>query len=188
MSEYSQSSYAQSAPPMHSAGAPNGGAAHASPAPAAPSKKIAIFAIVGSVIALAGSMVNWVVSDAEGATGGIKGIDGDGIITLIIALVAAILFIAAMTTKKAALYLVGGVLGLAMAIVAAINMADPERLVTQKLKDDEGVSQKVAEKAAEQAAKLYEMTAGPGLYMVLIGALMALALGALGFMKARAAR
>lgn len=183
MSEYNQSSYAQTAPATHSAGAPNHGAA-----PAAPPKKIAIFAIVGSVIALLGSMVNWVVSDAEGATGGIKGIDGDGIITLIIALVAAILFIAAMATKKAALYLVGGVLGLAMAIVAAINMADPERLVVQKLKDDEGVSQEVAEKAAEQATKLYEMTAGPGLYMVLIGAVVALALGVLGFMKARAAR
>ncbi|MBA6439896.1 hypothetical protein [Streptomyces sp. GMR22] len=183
MSEYSQSSYAQTAPPAHSAGAPNHGAA-----PTAPSKKIAIFAIVGSVIALVGSMVNWVISDAEGATGGIKGIDGDGIITLIVALVAAILFIAAMATKKAALYLVGGVLGLAMAIVAVINMADPERLVVQKLKDEEGVSQQVAEKAAEQAAKLYDMTAGPGLYMVLVGALMALALGVLGFMKSRAAR
>ncbi|WP_438492366.1 hypothetical protein [Streptomyces asiaticus] len=183
MSEYSQSSYAQTAPPAHSAGAPNHGAA-----PAAPSKKIAIFAIVGSVIALVGSIVNWVISDAEGATGGIKGIDGDGIITLIVALVAAILFIAAMATKKAALYLVGGVLGLAMAIVAVINMADPERLVVQKLKDEEGVSQQVAEKAAEQAAKLYDMTAGPGLYMVLVGALMALALGVLGFMKSRAAR
>ncbi|WP_413808865.1 hypothetical protein [Streptomyces sp. OE57] len=183
MSEYSQSSYAQTAPPTHSAGAPNHGAA-----PAAPSKKIAIFAIVGSVIALVGSMVNWVISDAERATGGIKGIDGDGIITLIVALVAAILFIAAMATKKAALYLVGGVLGLAMAIVAVINMADPERLVVQKLKDEEGVSQQVAEKAAEQAAKLYDMTAGPGLYMVLVGALMALALGVLGFMKSRAAR
>ncbi|WP_413101783.1 hypothetical protein [Streptomyces sp. Inha503] len=183
MSEYSQSSYAQTAPPTHSAGAPNHGAA-----PAAPSKKIAIFAIVGSVIALVGSMVNWVISDAEGATGGIKGIDGDGIITLIVALVAAILFITAMATKKAALYLVGGVLGLAMAIVAVINMADPERLLIQKLKDEEGVSQQVAEKAAEQAAKLYDMTAGPGLYMVLVGALMALALGVLGFMKSRAAR
>ncbi|WP_413799878.1 hypothetical protein [Streptomyces iranensis] len=183
MSEYNQSSYAQTAPPTHSAGAPSHGAA-----PAAPSKKIAIFAIVGSVIALVGSMVNWVVSDAEGATGGIKGIDGDGIITLIIALVAAVLFIAAMATKKAALYLVGGVLGLAMAIVAVINMADPERLLIQKLKDEEGVSQQVAEKAVEQASKLYDMTAGPGLYMVLIGALMALALGVLGFMKSRAAR
>ncbi|WP_262699181.1 MULTISPECIES: hypothetical protein [Streptomyces] len=183
MSEYSQSSYAQTAPPTHSTGAPNHGAA-----PAAPSKKIAIFAIVGSVIALVGSMVNWVISDAEGATGGIKGIDGDGIITLIVALVAAILFITAMATKKAALYLVGGVLGLAMAIVAVINMADPERLLIQKLKDEEGVSQQVAEKAAEQAAKLYDMTAGPGLYMVLVGALMALALGVLGFMKSRAAR
>ncbi|MEU8876677.1 hypothetical protein AB0D24_37145 [Streptomyces javensis] len=183
MSEYSQSSYAQTAPPTHSAGAPGHGAA-----PAGPSKKIAIFALVGSVIALVGSMVNWVISDAEGATGGIKGIDGDGIITLIVALVAAILFIAAMATKKAALYLVGGVLGLAMAIVAVINMADPERLVVQKLKDEEGVSQQVAEKAAEQAAKLYDMTAGPGLYMVLVGALMALTLGVLGFMKSRAAR
>ncbi|WNE97234.1 hypothetical protein PS467_18810 [Streptomyces luomodiensis] len=183
MSEYSQSSYAQTAPPTHSAGAPNGGAA-----PAAPSKKIAIFGIVGSVIALVGSLVNWVVSDAEGATGGIKGIDGDGIITLIVALVAAVLFIAAMATKKAVIYLVSAVAGLAMAIVAGLNISDPERLVVQKMTDEEGVSQSVAEKAAEQAAKLYDMTAGPGLYMVLIGALLALALGVFGFMKARAAR
>lgn len=75
-----------------------------------------------------------------------------------------------------------------MAIVAALNMAAPKRLLVQKLTDDEGVPEKVAEKAADQAAKLYDMTAGPGLYMVLAGALPALALGVLGFMKNRAAR
>ncbi|EFL25219.1 hypothetical protein SSOG_04933 [Streptomyces himastatinicus ATCC 53653] len=183
MSEYSHSSYAQTAPPpMHSAGTPGGGTA------AAPPKKFAVLGAVGAVIALAGSCVNWVVSTSDSADGGVKGIDGDGIITLIIALVGAVLMLAALATKKGVLYLIGAATGLATAIVLAINMASPERLLAQKLQDEEGVSAKVAEKAAEQAAKLYDLTPGPGIYIALIGALMILVFGVLGFLKTRSGR
>ncbi|WP_234365654.1 hypothetical protein [Streptomyces sp. RTd22] len=104
---------------MHSAGTPGGGTA------AAPPKKFAVLGAVGAVIALAGSCVNWVVSTSDSADGGVKGIDGDGIITLIIALVGAVLMLAALATKKGVLYLIGAATGLATAIVLAINMASP---------------------------------------------------------------
>ncbi|OPF84666.1 hypothetical protein VT50_0201160 [Streptomyces antioxidans] len=175
MSEYNQS-YAQPAPATHSGG-------HGAPAAAGPSKKLAIFAIVGALIVLVGSLVNWVVSDTAG-DGGVKGTDGDGTITLIVSIVMAIVFIAALVTKKGMLYLVGAIGALVSAVFAVKNMMDPEALVITKAQDKLGVSEKVA----EQAVKQLELSAGPGIYMVLVGALLALALGALGFMKSRAAR
>ncbi|MBL1095367.1 hypothetical protein [Streptomyces coffeae] len=178
MSNYSQSPYGQTAPAYP--GAPqNDGAA-----PAAPSKKFAILGAVGSAVALVGSMVNWIVSGESGTDGGVKGMDGDGVITLIIALVAAVLFLVTLARAKAPVYLGGGLLGVAAAIVAAINMADPARLLAQKL-EDKGMPAEAAEKAAEQGVDQLDISAGPGIYMVLIGGLLALAMGIVGFMKAR---
>ncbi|KAK1181182.1 hypothetical protein B7755_025425 [Streptomyces sp. NBS 14/10] len=178
MSNYGGSSYPQTAPPAH------GGA----PADAGPDKKFAIIGIVGAVIALVGSMVNWVVSGVDGADGGIKGMDGDGVITLIVSIVAALALVGALVTKKAALYLGGAILSLVTAVFAVINMADPARLVAAKFVDEEKVSDSVAEKAAESAVKQLDITAGPGLYMVLIGALLTVVFGVLGFMKSRNSR
>ncbi|MEU5103016.1 MULTISPECIES: hypothetical protein [unclassified Streptomyces] len=178
MSEYGGSSYAQTAPPVHPGGVP---------ADSAVPKKFAIFGIVGAVIALVGSLVNWVVSGAEGADGGIKGMDGDGVITLIVSIVAALVLVGALVAKKAPLYLGGAVLSLVTAVFAVINMADPARLVAAKA-EDEGVAADQAEKAAEQLVKQLDISAGPGLYMVLIGALLTVVFGVLGFMKSRNSR
>ncbi|MFI0733362.1 hypothetical protein ACH4S9_30780 [Streptomyces sp. NPDC021225] len=178
MSNYGGSSYAQTAPPAH------GGA----PADSAPPKKFAIFGIVGAVIALVGSLVNWVVSGMEGADGGIKGMDGDGVITLIVSVVAALVLVGAMVAKKAPLYLGAAILSLVTAVFAVINMADPARLVAQKYMDEENVSDSMAEKAAEEAVKQLDISAGPGLYMVLIGAALTIVFGVLGFMKSRNSR
>ncbi|QKV94354.1 hypothetical protein HUT19_23495 [Streptomyces sp. NA02950] len=177
MSDYSQSSYAQSAPPAYTGAPQNGGAA-----PAALPKKFAILGLVGSLVAAVGSLVNWVVSEEDMSDGGIKGMDGDGVITLIISLVAAVLFIVTLARPKAPLYIGGGLLGAGAAVVAAINMADPARLVAQYL-EEKGASTEQAEKVADQLSDKF--TAGPGIYMVLIGGLLALALGLVGFMKAR---
>lgn len=179
MSDYSQASYAQSAPPAYTGAPQNGGAA-----PAALPKKFAILGLVGSLVVLVGSLVNWVVSGKDMGDGGVKGMDGDGVITLIIGLVAAVLFLVALARPKAPLYIGGGLLGAAAAVVAAINMADPARLLGQKL-EDEGMPAEAAKKAAEQGVDQFDIVAGPGIYMVLIGGLLALALGLVGFMKAR---
>lgn len=178
MSEYGGSSYAQTAPPAH------GGA----PADSGQSKKFAIIGIVGAVLALVGSLPNWVVGSSGGETGGFKGMDGDGVITLILSIVAALALVGAMVTKKAALYLGGAILSLVTVVFAVINMVDPARLVAQKLESEGGVSADVAEKAAEQAVKAYDISAGPGLYMVLIGAALTIVFGVLGFMKSRNSR
>ncbi|WP_431771718.1 hypothetical protein [Streptomyces cucumeris] len=177
MSDYNQSSYAQTAPPVYPGAPQNGGAA-------APSKKFAVLGIVGSLVALVGSLVNWVVSSEDMSDGGIKGMDGDGVITLIIALVATVLFLVTLARQKAPLYLGGGLLGAGAAIVAAINMADPARLLAQKL-EDEGLPADAAEKAAEDGVDKFDIVAGPGIYMVLAGGLLALAIGIVGFMKSR---
>ncbi|MEU8824244.1 hypothetical protein [Streptomyces sp. NPDC048636] len=179
MSDYSQSSYAQTAQPGYPGTPQHGGGAQA-----APSKKFAILGIVGSLIALVGSLVNWIVSGKDTADGGVKGMDGDGVITLIIALVATVLFLITLARRKGPLYLGGGLLGVAAAIVAGINMADPARLLAQKM-EDEGAPADAAEKAAGQMVDQLDITAGPGIYMVLIGGLLALAMGVLGFMKSR---
>lgn len=89
----------------------------------------------------------------------------------------AILFIAAASRQKAALYLVG-VLGLAAAIVAVVNIADHERLVSSRSYGAGGVAAGRGE-GGRRAAKLLSMTAGPGLRKFLVGALVALATGVL---------
>lgn len=178
MSNYGGSSYPQTAPPAH------GGA----PADAGQSKKFAIIGIVGAALALVGSLVNWVVGGSGDDTGGIKGMDGDGVITLIVSIVAALALVGALVAKKAQLYLGGAILSLVTAVFAVINMADPARLVAQKLESDEGASAAEAEKAAEQVVKIADISAGPGLYMVLIGALLTVVFGVLGFMKSRDSR
>ncbi|MFD8380750.1 hypothetical protein ACFV2X_19730 [Streptomyces sp. NPDC059679] len=175
MSNYG-GSYPQTAP------APGG-----APADAGQSKKFAIIGVVGAVIALVGSLVNWVVSGADGADGGIKGMDGDGVITLIVSIVAALALVGALVTKKAALYVGGAVLSLVTVVFAVLNMADPARLVAAKA-EDEGASAEQAEKFADEAVKQLDISAGPGLYMVLIGALLTVVFGVLGFMKSRNSR
>ncbi|MDW6061895.1 Trp biosynthesis-associated membrane protein [Streptomyces sp. FXJ1.4098] len=177
MSNYGGSSYPQTAPPAH------GGA----PADAAVPKAFPIVAIVGAVLVLACTWVNWVVGEAGGETGGVKGKDGDGVITLIVSIVAALALIGAMVTKKALLYLGGAVLSLVTVVFAVINMVDPARLVAAKL-ESEGASSAEAEKYAEQVVKAADFSAGPGLYMVLIGALLTVVFGVLGFMKSRNSR
>lgn len=177
MSEHGGSSYAQTAPPVP------GGA----PAGSAVPKAFPIVAIAGAALVLACSFVNWVVGEAGGETGGVKGKDGDGVITLIVSIVAALALIGAMATKKALLYLGGAILSAVTVVVAVINMADPARLVAQKL-EDEGASASEAEKLAEQFVKAADMSAGPGLYMVLIGALLTIVFSVLGFMKSRNSR
>ncbi|MEU9790608.1 hypothetical protein AB0E27_08235 [Streptomyces sparsogenes] len=179
MSEYGGSSYAQTAPPVHPGGAP---------ADSAVPKAFPILAIVGAAIALVGSLVNWVVSGSDGTDGGIKGMDGDGVITLIVSIVAALAVVGAMVAKKAPLYLGGAVLSLVSVVFAVINMADPARLVAQKLESDEGASAAEAEKAAEVVVKMADVSVGPGLYMVLIGAALTVIFGVLGFMKSRNSR
>ncbi|MGW3571437.1 Trp biosynthesis-associated membrane protein [Streptomyces sp. NPDC000941] len=175
MSNYG-GSYPQTAP------APGG-----APADAGQSKKFAIIGIVGAALALVGSLVNWVVGEANGDTGGVKGIDGDGLFTLIISIVAALALIGAMVTKKAQLFLGGAVLSLVTVVFGVINMVDPARLVASKL-EDEGASAAEAEKYADQVVKAADMGAAPGLYMVLIGALLTVIFGVLGFMKSRNSR
>ncbi|MES4901342.1 MULTISPECIES: hypothetical protein [unclassified Streptomyces] len=174
MSNYGGSSYPQTAPP-----APGG-----APAGSGQAKKFAIIGIVGAALALVGSLVNWVVGGSGDDTGGIKGMDGDGVITLIVSIVAALALGGALATKKAQIYLGGAVLSLVTAVFAVINMVDPARLVASKLESD-GASAEEAEKYADAVVKAADISAGPGLYMVLIGALLTVVFGFLAFQKSR---
>ncbi|OMI33289.1 Trp biosynthesis-associated membrane protein [Streptomyces sparsogenes] len=158
------------------------------PADSGVPKAFPIVAIIGAVLALACSFVNWVVGGSGDDTGGIKGMDGDGVITLIVSIVAALVMVGAMITRKAPFYLGGAILSLVTVVFAVINMADPARLVAQKLESDEGASAAEAEKAAEAVVKMADVSAGPGLYMVLIGAALTVIFGVLGFLKSRAGR
>ncbi|MEU5028814.1 Trp biosynthesis-associated membrane protein [Streptomyces milbemycinicus] len=176
MSNYGGSSYPQTAP------APGG-----APADSGPDKKFAIIGIVGAALALVGSLVNWVVGGSGDDTGGIKGMDGDGVITLIVSIVAALALVGALVAKKAQLYVGGAILSLVTVVFGVLNMVDPARLVAAKL-EDEGASSAEAEKYADQLVDAADISAGPGLYMVLIGALLTVVFGVLGFMKSRNSR
>ncbi|UGQ14439.1 Trp biosynthesis-associated membrane protein [Yinghuangia sp. ASG 101] len=134
----------------------------------------------GGLLVLIGSFLAWVKAEAGGESETVKGMDGDGVFTLIAGIAAIALFLAGVFMQKAIVSAIGAAPGVIALIFAVLNFADTERLVKAKLEDD-GASSSQAEKFASQL----DISASFGLYIVLIGALVATVAGVLVFLKAR---
>lgn len=178
MSQHGQQPYPQT-PPAHSLHIPNSTTAE-------PSKKPAIYGLVGSVIAAVGSLLVWCVVEENGTElARIKPMDGgDGTWTLIASIVAAVLFLAGMVTRKKAVTAVAVIPALVSFGFMVVNVADPERLARQNLEKEAG-NAKLAADAADAVFKTAEASAGPGLWIALIGATLALAAGVIAALKLR---
>jgi len=135
---------------------------------------------VAAVVVVIGSLLKWVKAEYEGESATAKGMDGDGVWTLIAGIVAIALFLAGVFMQKAILSASAAVPSLVALIVAVLNIADTERLVKAKL-EDEGASSS----QAEQLAKAFDTSPSFGLYLVLIGALVAVAAGVMAFLQTR---
>ncbi|NUU23450.1 MAG: hypothetical protein HOV68_18355 [Streptomycetaceae bacterium] len=137
--------------------------------------------IAGSLLALIGSFLPWIEVTAGGqSVDKLKGMDGDGVITLVAAIAAIVLFGVGVAMRKAVISACGAVPALVIVVMGIMNMTDTERLPTQKL-EDEGIP---SESIKEGLTGL-DMSTMFGLYVLLIGAVIAVVAGALAFVKGR---
>lgn len=146
-------------PPTPSGGGMGGGLAPFAPA--------AIAGVIASVIVAIGSCLAWI--GAEGKGDPVKGLEGDGKWTLAAGLIAVVLFGVGVAMRKAQVAAGAGVAGVVALGFAIWNIADKTRLPIQEA-DLSGAR-------ADQAKKLLEhmdLKAEFGLWMVLIGAVVAI--------------
>ncbi|GAA3869343.1 hypothetical protein [Streptomyces sedi] len=154
-----------------------------SPPPAAPAvpalpQQLHIAGLVGGALAALGSLVAWASVEIQGESESVKGHEVDGLWTLLLSLAVIGLFGAGMATKKTVLSAAAAAPAVLVLIFAALNFLDPERSVRAKL-EDEGAPSEQLDALVEQ----FEISAGFGLYLVLIGALGAIVAGAIAATK-----
>jgi hypothetical protein len=149
----------------------------------APSNGLLIAGIVGSGVALIGSILGWVTTD--GAEDTLRGTDGDGMFTLITSAIAVALLVFGLVRKNdkiASFSVIPSVITLGIGV---FNFLDPARLARSWIE-----SQPEAEgmPAAEIDAMVegVDWSAAAGLWIVIVGALAAVVAGVMAGLKARA--
>ncbi|GAB2911268.1 hypothetical protein GCM10022245_53020 [Streptomyces mayteni] len=155
-----------------------GGAAGA---PGAPPLYVAL---VGTLFAAVGSFLAFSTFDAGGGQESSIGLRGDGVYTLTAGLKASGLLVAGLIARKARFQLTlwAALPTLAVLFFALLNLANPERAVTSELQKKAGLSG--AE--ADRAVALLDVSAGVGVWLVLIGGLVCL--GSIALVAARSRR
>ncbi|KAB8164184.1 hypothetical protein FH609_013270 [Streptomyces sp. 3MP-14] len=146
-------------------------------APALP-QQIHIAGIVGSALAALGSILVWATAEVEGESAGTKGLEGDGLWTLLLGIVAVGLFAAGMATKKVVLSAAAAAPALIVLVFGVLNLLDPERVVRA-----EGESEGVPSEQIDALLSMVDVSAGFGLYLVVLGGLGGLAAGAFAATK-----
>ncbi|KRV50060.1 hypothetical protein AQ490_17735 [Wenjunlia vitaminophila] len=137
--------------------------------------------LVGSALVVIGSFLGWSTAEIMGETESTGGMKGDGLFTLLASGLAGVLLIAGMAmknTKVAASSLLPTLITL---VFAVLNFINPDRAVRAEAEDEGVPSEQV-----DQLLEPFDITAGVGLWFVLIGVLLALGGGAVAAMKARA--
>ncbi|MDT0305406.1 hypothetical protein RM780_00295 [Streptomyces sp. DSM 44917] len=162
------------------------------PAPAGPGAGISqqlrtllIVGLAGSALAFLGTFLPWITAEAPEDLGGgsdsANGMVGDGVFTLIAAILAVALFAAAFQQKKIVLAAAAGIPALIGAIFAFLNVFDPERLARADLEDQGATSEQI-----DMALEVFDLSSGIGIYLVTLGFLAALVAAALAGLRARA--
>jgi len=123
-------------------------------------------AVAGVLIAI-GSCLTWLKMDDGDASKSYKGLDGDGVFTLIAGIVVIVLFALAVAMRKAPLAIAAGVPGIIALGLGIWNIAASERL-PMKEEDIPGEGKEMVVKSIEE----YGST-GIGLYLLLAGAVLA---------------
>lgn len=166
------------------------------PAPSAASglvQKLLIAAIVGSALVFIGSFLDWGTAEMPAQDGStesesVAGMDSDGMWTLISSLVAIALLAFGMVKKNAMIAAASVLPSVVTLIFGILNVLDPKRIIEAGLKADapEGTTDAQISELAKVIEDQGELSAGIGLYLVLIGAVVALAAGAMVAAKGRA--
>ncbi|MYS87254.1 Trp biosynthesis-associated membrane protein [Embleya scabrispora] len=155
---------------------PSGGGMGGGLAPFAPG---AIAGAIGALLVVIGSCLVWVKLENRGESETYKGLDGDGVFTLIAGILVVALFAAGVLLRKAPLAAVAGVPALVALGFAIWNVADKTRVIMDK--------EDVASSRKDQVEKVVEQfgSTGFGLWMVLAGAVIALAAAAFVLLTAK---
>ncbi|MFE3201062.1 hypothetical protein [Embleya sp. NPDC059237] len=133
----------------------------------------AIAGAIGAVIVVIGSCLAWI--GADGKSDAIKGLDGDGKWTLAAGIVAVLLFVAGIATRKAVAAAGAGIPALVALGFAVWNVADKYRLPMQK--DDVPSDKKDRYKQLLEHSGI-TLKVEAGLWMALAGAVIAIAAAA----------
>ncbi|RKN09616.1 hypothetical protein [Streptomyces radicis] len=139
-------------------------------------------AIAGSALAVIGSFLPWAEATLGEMTESSGGMQGDGIVTLVFGGLAAVFMVVGLVARKGWAPLVGAVMALLTLVVVAINI-DPERQVRADL-EGQGLASGVE---LDAAVASLEMSTGIGVWIVLVGALVAAGAGVFAFVKGRKA-
>jgi hypothetical protein len=139
-----------------------------------PHGKASYFGIAASLLVLCGSFLPWVEGTMDGASETIKATEGDGRWTAGLAVVAIVLFIIGLATRKAMIGASAAVPALIATGLAAWNAFDPQRLAETYLKaEGGGLSSEELDALIEQI----DFTAMPGVWVVLVCALASVLCG-----------
>lgn len=134
-----------------------------------------IAGLVGGFLAFLGSFLTWTTAEIGGESETIGGMDGDGLWVLITALLTVALFAAGAFLRKTPLSLAGGATALIALVFGVLNFLDPERLARQSLESeiaDSGEEAPPSEMIDELLGQ-FDFSTGAGLYLVLLGSLVA---------------
>ncbi len=159
--------------------------AHTAPLPtpaADDSQKLVIVGIVGSALALLGSFLAWVSVDVDGGSETIGGTDGDGVFTLITSALAIVLLVVGMVKKNAKLAAASVLPSLVTLVFGVLNFASPTRLARTYVENE------VPDASSEEIDGLlesFDFSPTVGLYIVLLGSVVALIAGVMVGLKAR---
>ncbi|WP_406283826.1 hypothetical protein [Embleya sp. NBC_00896] len=136
--------------------------------------KASYFGIAASILMLLGSLLPWVEASLEGQSETIKGTEGDGVWTLVAAIVAIVLFAVGVATRKAMISASATVPALLAVALGAWNIADPERLARVSI-EDKGIGSEELDAVLKQ----FDFAAMAGLWVVVVAAVSALVCGVL---------
>ncbi|GAA3869338.1 hypothetical protein [Streptomyces sedi] len=147
-------------------------------------RQLHIIGFVGSGLAVVASFLAWVTVDGDLVqdNAGARGTSGDGMWTLILGIVAAILFGAALAAKKPVLNAAAALPGLAILVFGALNLANLERLARADAEDDLG---SIPDAQWDQLASQVDFSAGAGLYLTLTAGTCVLVAGILSATQLR---
>ncbi|WP_052849107.1 hypothetical protein [Streptomyces avicenniae] len=149
---------------------PTGGAAPGS------ARTTLLLGVAGPLLLLLGSLLAW--STVEPLDGGgfgptesesSSGINGDGLWTLLLALAAGALLVVGLLRAKAVLVLASLAPSAIALLVVILNVVSPDRTARADLEGED-----IPSEAIDEVLDLVEVSAGFGVWIALVGALLAI--------------
>ncbi|MGP3972043.1 hypothetical protein [Streptomyces sp. 6N223] len=146
--------------------------------------KLLIAGIVGSALAFIGSFLAWTSVDFDGQSETIRATEGDGIFTAVTSAAAIALFVVGLVRRNDKIAAISVLPTLITLVFGLLNLLDSERLARADIESDpefEGISGD----ELDMLLKEFDFSPGVGLYVVLLGAVVAVVAGVMAGLKAR---